>query len=443
MMATKQNRLRKIQTLGQSVWLDLLRRGMLSSGELKELIDQDGLSGETSNPSIFDKAIAGSHDYDEAIHMLAQERISAKDISAKEMYERLAVEDVQRACDLFRPIYDYGEGRDGFVSIEVSPHLAYDVEGTIAEAHSLWANISRPNVMIKVPATKGSLAAIRQLISDGINVNVTLLFGLGRYRELAEAYIAGLQDRVAAGKPLERIASVASFFLSRIDVLVDSLLEKVMRGTDNKAAIARRLRGRLAIASARAAYQIYKEIFASEHFWRLESRGARRQRLLWASTGTKNPEYSDVMYVDALIGPETVNTMPLETLNAYRDHGNPASRLEETLEEASESLTLLPQTGIDLDAVTRQLEEEGVKKFIASFDRLMASLEEKRKAVLAEPVDRQRLDLGPYESAFKDRIVKLEQSSFSARLWRKDPSVWNQYVMLWAGYTWRKRWRTS
>jgi len=417
----KRNPLLKIQTFGQSVWLDFLRRGMLSSGELQQLIEEDGLSGVTSNPAIFEKAIAGSHDYDDAIRVLALEGKGVGDI-----YQALTVDDVQRTADLFRTLYDLTEGRDGFVSLEVSPHLAYDTAGTISEAHRLWATLGRPDVLIKVPATREALPAIQQLICEGINVNVTLLFSLDRYREVAEAYIAGLEARAALGKPLERVASVASFFLSRIDILVDSLLDKAMQAGGATAEIAATLHGHIAIASAKVAYQMYKEIFASERFRKLAAQGAYAQRLLWASTGTKNPAYSDVKYVEALIGSETVNTMPLETMNAYRDHGHPAPRLEEAVEDAHQVLARLPEVGIDLAAVTRQLEQDGVNKFISPFDRLMNTLEEKRAAAVREPLDRQMLKLDDYDAAFRKQMVSLEQARFSARLWRKDASLWGK-----------------
>jgi transaldolase/glucose-6-phosphate isomerase len=415
----KENPLLKIQTLGQSVWLDLIRRGMLFSGELQQLIEEDGLHGVTSNPSIFEKAIAGSHDYDDSIRALALEGKKVEEI-----LHALTVEDVQRTADLLRPAYEQTEGRDGFVSLEVSPHLAYDSDRTILEARRLWAALDRPNVLIKVPATWEGLPAIQQLTCEGINVNVTLLFSLDRYQEVAEAYIVGLEARAALGKPLERVSSVASFFLSRIDVLVDSLLDNVIQMGGAKAEIARTLHGHAAIASAKVAYQMYKEIFAKERFRKLAARGARTQRLLWASTGTKNPAYSDVKYVEALIGPETVNTMPLETINAYRHHGNPAPRLEEAAEEAPRILARLSDAGVDLKAVTQQLEREGVDKFVAPFDRLMNTLREKCAAALKAPIDRQTLNLGSYEAAVQERISSLEQARFSARLWRKDPSLW-------------------
>jgi transaldolase / glucose-6-phosphate isomerase len=413
------NPLQKLADYGQSIWLDYIRRKMLDSGELKQMIAEDGLRGVTVNPSILEKAISGSHDYDSDVQALALEGKSEPEI-----YERLGVEDVQRAADLFRPLYEESQGKHGFVSLEVSPYLAHDTEGTIAEARRFWKELDRPNVFIKVPATIEGLAAIRELIRQGINVNVTLLFGLPRYREVAEAYIAGLEARADEGKPIDRLASVASFFLSRIDVLVDPILEEKMKAGGHKAEIAKKLHGQVAVASARVAYQIYKEIFDSERFKRLAEKGARTQRLLWASTSTKNPAYSDVKYVEALIGPETVNTAPPETLDAYRDHGDPAARIEENLDEAREVLDLLPELDIDIDEVTQQLEDEGVDKFAASYDRLMETLKKERQHALEEPIDRQSLSLGEYESSVKKTASQLEQQAFVTRLWRKDPSLW-------------------
>ena len=373
----RQNPLLRLQAFGQSVWLDFLRRGMIASGEIKELIDEDGLRGITSNPSIFEKAIDGSHDYDDAIRVLA---LSGK--SADEIYRALTVEDVQRAADLFRPVFDQTGGRDGLVSLEVSPRLAHETERTVIEARDLWAATGRPNVMIKVPATTEGLPAIEQLVAEGINVNVTLLFSIDRYRQVVGAYLAGLEAGSQEGRPLGSVASVASFFLSRIDVLVDSLLDRAATGTGARAELARQLRGAAAVASARVAYQVYKETFSSDRFSRLAAKGARRQRLLWASTSTKDPSYSDVKYVEPLIGANTVNTMPLETIDAYRLHGDPAPRLEESVEESRRVLGRLAEVGLDLAAITQQLEDEGVRKFADSFDRLMAALQQTRDAVI-------------------------------------------------------------
>ncbi|MGZ8232699.1 transaldolase [Methylobacter tundripaludum] len=373
----KKNPLLKLENLGQSIWMDFIRRGMISSGELKRLIEEDGLRGVTSNPSIFEKAIAGSRDYDDAIRTLARDGKSVDQI-----YAALAVEDIQRVADLFRPVYDRLDGADGYVSLEVSPRLAYDTAGTIADARRLWVAVSRPNLMIKVPGTIEGLPAIQQLIGEGINVNITLLFGLPRYRRVAEAYIAGLETRAVQGKPLKSVASVASFFLSRIDVLVDPTLEKTMEMDKSKADFLDIFHGQVAIFSAKAAYRIYKEIFDGERFGKLKDQGARTQRLLWASTSTKNPAYDDLKYVEALIGPETIDTIPLETLSAYRDRGKPASRLSKGGLKAAGTLRRLSEAGMDLDRVTQQLEDEGVKKFVEAFDGLMNTLEEKRVAAI-------------------------------------------------------------
>jgi transaldolase len=365
----KNNPLKQLGTLGQSIWLDYIRRDLIAGGGLRHLIEEDGLRGMTSNPSIFEKAIADSHDYDDDIRDMALNGKGTKDI-----YEALSQRDVQSADDDFRPLYDRTEGEDGYVSLEVNPHLAHDTKGTIEEARRLWVALNRPNVLIKVPATAEGLPAIQQLISEGINVNVTLLFGLPRYRQVADAYIAGIEARAVQGKPLKYLVSVASFFIGRIDALVDPLLEKLIAQGGKEAYLAKKARGQVAIASAKMAYQIYKEIFGSDRFEKLAPQGARVQRLLWASTSTKNPDYSDVKYVEALIGPDTVNTVPLETLDAYRDHGKPKARLEQHVKEARWVLERLPELGISIDNVTQQLEDEGVEKFSKPFDKLMETL---------------------------------------------------------------------
>ena len=366
----KNNSLKQLGTLGQSIWLDYIRRDLIASGKLRRLIEEDGLRGMTSNPSIFEKAIADSHDYDEDIRAM----VALKEKSVEAIYETLSQRDVQSAADEFRPLYDRTDGKDGYVSLEVNPHLAHDTHGTLAEARRLWTALSRPNVLIKVPATADGLAAIQQLIGEGISVNVTLLFGLPRYRQVAEAYIAGIEARAAQGKPVKHVASVASFFVSRIDALVDPLLEKLMGQGGQEADLAEKARGQVAVSSAKMAYQIYKGIFGSAAFKQLAEKGARPQRLLWASTGTKNPDYSDVKYVEALIGAETVNTVPLETLDAYRDHGNPQARLEQDVKRAGQVLRQLAELGIGVDKLTQQLEDEGVAKFNKPFDKLMETL---------------------------------------------------------------------
>jgi transaldolase len=366
-----------LETFGQSVWLDYIRRDLIAGGELKRLIEEDGLRGMTSNPAIFEKAISGSTDYDADIRAMT---FLGKKVDA--IYEALSQHDVQGAADAFRPLYDATDGQDGYVSLEVNPHLAHDTQGTIREARRLREALNRTNILIKVPATDEGLPAIRQLISEGISVNVTLLFALPRYRQVAEAYLDGLETRAFHGKPVKQIASVASFFLSRIDTMVDPLLEAVIAQGGEKSDIAQKALGQTAVASAKAAYQIYKEIFGGERFKHLAEQGARVQRLLWASTGTKNPNYSDVKYIEALIGSETVNTIPLETLNAYRDHGDPKGRLEENIQEAEGVLRKLPELGISLERVTQKLEEEGIEKFNKPFDVLMTTLSQRSKAHL-------------------------------------------------------------
>ena len=364
------NPLRELARLGQSVWLDDIRRGWLKDGTLARLIADDGLAGVTSNPAIFAKAIGGGAEYERAIRELA-----GKGVQSGAVYEALVLEDVQSAADLLRPTYEATAGGDGFVSLEVSPHLADDTQATLREAQRLWRAFDRPNAMIKVPGTRAGLPAIRALIAAGVNVNVTLLFGLTRYREVADAFVSGLEQRAAANEPLDRVASVASFFLSRIDTLVDAKLDAL--GT----AHARALRGRAAIASARLGYAMYREWMGSERWQRLGSRGARAQRLLWASTSAKDPTYADTKYVDALIGPQTVNTMPPATLEGYRDHGQPALRIEDDLEGARAVRSELKRLGIDLKDASEQLEREGIQKFVEPFDELHAILSRRARAL--------------------------------------------------------------
>ena len=368
----KINPLKRLEALGQSIWLDYIRRDLITSGDLRRLIEEDGLQGMTSNPAIFEKAIVASHEYDTDI-----QRMAVQGKSTQEIYEALSQHDVQSAADEFRPLYDRTDGRDGYVSLEVSPRLAHDTKGTIEEARRFWAALNRPNVFIKVPATIEGLPTIRQLISEGININVTLLFGLDRYQKVAEAYLAGLEDRVAQGKSVKQVASVASFFLSRIDAIVDPLLEQLAAQGGKDQDTANKVHGQVAIASAKMAYQSYQEILRGERFKKLVVQGARGQRLLWASTGTKNPNYSDLKYVEALIGPDTVNTVPVETLNAYRDHGNPEARLEQEILFAAWVLEQLPDLGLRILQMTQRLEDEGVEKFNLPFDKLLESLRER------------------------------------------------------------------
>ncbi|MBC7922223.1 MAG: bifunctional transaldolase/phosoglucose isomerase [Ferruginibacter sp.] len=416
----KTNPLVEIRQFDQSVWLDFIRRKILVNGELRKLIDEDALRGVTSNPAIFEKAINGSDDYFSTIRSLALQNKSNEQI-----YTELAIADVQHACDLFRPVYDSQDNSgDGYVSLEVGPGLINDTEGTIEEGMRFWQAVDRPNVMIKVPATLEGLPAIRRLIAEGINVNVTLIFGLERYRAVADAFMSGLEDRVRAGQPIDKIASVASFFLSRIDVLIDPMLEKIIQEGGEKGKIAQSLLGEVAIASAKKAYQIYQELYAEPRFEALRAKGASTQRLLWASTGNKNPKYDDLKYVDTLIGPKTVNTIPLETLDIFREKGNPAVRLEDNLDQVEMVLKRLPEVGIDLLAMTQQLEIEGAKKFSDPFAKLMAALENKSKAAFAEPVNSSVMKLGRYQGDVDARLKELQAKNFAEGFWNKEASLW-------------------
>lgn len=358
------NNIKHIQDFGQSIWLDFFDREIMRSGKLKKMIEDDGISGVTSNPSIFEKAISNSSDYDEDIRALFQTKRSYDVV-----FFSLAVKDIKRAADLLMPVYKKTEGSDGFVSIEVSPHLAHDTEGTIRQARELWRAINRKNVMIKIPSTAEGLPAIRKCISEGININITLLFGLPRYEEVIEAYISGLEDRITANKSLEEVTSVASFFLSRIDALLDPELK--LKGLDD-------LKGQVAIASAKKAYDIYKNVFSGNRFKKLASKGAKRQHLLWASTSTKDPTFSDIKYVSALIGPETINTIAPETLNAFRDHGRPENRLDDDMDKASKVFENLKDGNIDIDVITQKLEDEGIEKFNTAYDDIIEAIKKKK-----------------------------------------------------------------
>ncbi len=362
------NPLVRLGELAQSPWYDFITRDLLASGKLQRLIEDDGLKGMTTNPTIFEKAVAESNLYDEDVRRLAAERKTPAQI-----FEAIAVADVRRACDIFTRLYDATHGQDGLVSIEVSPTLAYATAGTVAEAERLWAAVERPNVMIKVPGTAEGLPAIESLIAEGINVNVTLLFSVARYARVIDAYFAGLEKRASRGQPIDRINSVASFFVSRVDTKVDALLDDL---GDPKG-----LRGKIAIANACAAYAEFERACATERWTRLEKLGARPQRPLWASTSTKDPRYADVHYVEPLIAPNTVNTMPPQTFDAYRDHGKPEVRIDVGIAVARDQLASLEGLGIDLRQVTADLEEEGVEKFAASYDSLLASIEAKTEAL--------------------------------------------------------------
>ncbi len=372
------NPLRELARCGQSVWYDSLRRGILVSGELARYVEEDGLAGLTTNPAIYEKAISGSRDYDAELGTLLPRR----DLDAKAIYEELALHDIQAAADLLRPVYERTARRDGYVSLEVAPVVAHDADATRVEARRLWRALGRENVMIKVPGTPEALPAIRALLSEGVNVNVTLLFSRGAYARVAEAHLAALEDRAARGEDLSRVASVASFFVSRIDVLVDKLLDDLCASSADHELRKRAeaLRGRVAIANAKLAYQDWRAFTSSPRWARLKRRGAQTQRLLWASTSTKDPRYRDVMYVEGLIGPETVDTMPPATFEAFRDHGQVRPSLEANVEGARSALAELADLGIPIDDVTDRLLAEGVRLFAEPFAKLLAAIEERRAA---------------------------------------------------------------
>lgn len=365
-----------LKALGQSLWLDDIDREHLRSGLFQRLIEEDGLAGATGNPTIFEHAITHSSTYDEQMQQLL-----ALGKNAQETYEALAMTDVRLVADLLRPTYDQTGGQDGFVSIEVSPYLAQDTEGTLAEVRRFWETIDRPNLMVKIPSTPAGIPAIRQSLSEGININITLIFLLENYRQVAEAYLGALEERSARGQDISHIASVASFFVSRVDVLVDKLLEDEIKATNvgPQQQQLTALLGKTAIANARLAYQEFQQLFTGSRFAMLKQRGARVQRPLWASTGTKNPAYRDVLYVEELIGPDTVNTMPLTTIERFREHGRVRLSIEDQLSEAQAQLAALEKGGIRYNQFTRQLQEEGVQKFIDSFHTLFECIDNKRK----------------------------------------------------------------
>jgi transaldolase/glucose-6-phosphate isomerase len=414
------NPLVDIRQFDQSLWLDFISRPIIIDGKLQHRISAEALRGVTSNPAIFAKSIGDTTDYDSAIKALA---LQGK--TTDEIYTNLAVSDVQAATDLFRPLYDGPDhGSDGYVSLEVSPELVNDTEGTIAEALALWKAVDRPNVMIKVPATLEGLPAIRRLISEGVNVNVTLIFGLERYRLVAEAFIAGLEDRAKAGEPLARIDSVASFFLSRIDVLIDPMLEKIAAEGGEKGQLAESLVGEVALASAKQAYQIYKEIFSGPRWEALAEKGAATQRLLWASTGNKNPKYDNLRYVDGLIGPHTVNTVPVETLDLFGKTGKVGVTIEDNLEHSKEVLARLPELSLNLEALTQHLEEDGATKFKEPFAKLMQSIEKKRALAVEAKVDDSKMELGQYQAAVDAQIAKFKADNFVHGFWDKKADLW-------------------
>ena len=394
------NTIQKLTSLGQSLWMDNIQRKLLENGELKAMIARGDIRGMTSNPTIFNNAIAKSTDYDSALTPLAWAGWDAEKI-----FWQLAIEDIKAACDAFMPVYEESNGGDGFVSIEVSPTLAHDTDKTIAQAEQLWVRVARPNLMVKIPATKEGIPAIRKTIAAGLNINITLIFSLKRYAEVMDAYLSGLEDRANAGHPIDHIASVASFFVSRVDTKIDPQLPE-----DSP------LRGKAAIANAKLAYDEYHKTFAGRRWENLKVKGARVQRPLWASTSTKNPAYPDTIYLDNLIGPETVNTVPPATLEAFRDHGVAAMTLSRDVDKAQETIAQLEAAGISMDVVTQELEDEGVKSFAEAFAQLLATIDERRKSAASS--------LGPIADSVSKRMAQLEADSVPARLWAHDPTLW-------------------
>ena len=416
------NPLVQLRDVGQSPWYDYIRRGMITSGELQALIENDGLMGMTSNPSIFEKAMAGSADYDGAI-MQAASMVT----SVKQIYERVAIQDIQDAADLMRPVYETSEGRDGYVSLEVSPDLAFDTQATIDEAVRLYKAVSRDNVMIKVPGTPEGLPAIEELLSQGININVTLLFSVVMYEQVAWSYIRGLKRLSAHRGNLHHIASVASFFVSRIDSLIDKKLEAKIKEESHpgRRAMMEGLLGTVAIANAKLAYRKFQEIFASSEFQSLKAEGARVQRVLWASTGTKNPNYPDTYYVDNLIGPDTVNTMPEATFAAFRSHGKVKNTIQEGVTEAIVTMQLLADAGISMEEVTDTLLKDGAQLFVDAFDQLMEVISRKRASVLGPKLDRVTYSIGAVQQEVDQKLKEFRHINLVRRVWNKDPTVWH------------------
>lgn len=417
------NPLKTLEQFGQAVWLDYIRRSLITSGELQKLIDEDGLTGMTSNPAIFEKAIVGSTDYADALDKLYKEG----DLDAMQLYERLAIADIQDAADVLRPVYEKTHGRDGYVSMEVSPYLAHETESTLKEARRFWKAVNRPNVMIKIPGTPEGVPAIQQAISEGININITLLFAQERYEQVAEAYIAGLETLAARDGDISKVASVASFFVSRIDTLVDSLAEEKLKTAQSpvERALLRSVVGKVAIANAKLTYQKYKEIIAGPRWQALAAKGAATQRLLWASTSTKNPKYRDVLYIEELVGPDTVNTIPTSTLEAFRDHGRPRASLEEDIEAADDTMRVLAQAGISMQAVTDKLLLDAVRLFADPFDKLLNALDRRCRVKVAPDIDQQTYALpAKLADALKASFDQWRMKGLVRRLWSRDAALW-------------------
>ncbi len=417
------NPLKDLLNFGQSVWLDYIRRNLITSGELKRLVDEDGLRGMTSNPSIFEKAIAASTDYADLLASLK----SRTDLDAKGRFEILAIRDIQDAADILRPVYDSSKRRDGYVSLEVSPYLGRDTQGTIAEARRLWKEVNRENVMIKVPGTAEGIPAFRQLIGEGININVTLLFSRQVYKKVAEAYIAGLEQAAALGADLSKIASVASFFISRIDNSVDAEVEARIKASkdDNEKEQLKSLLGKVAIANAKLTYESYLQIFSGDRWRKLAAKGAQTQRLLWASTSTKNPKYSDVLYVEELIGRDTVNTIPPATFDAFRDHGHPRESLTENLDSAKNTMQTVSKLNISLDEITDKLTDDGVRQFEDAFDKLLAAVEKSSESEITAKVSLQTYKLpDALAKSVKSNMDEWRAAGKVRRLWQRDASLW-------------------
>ncbi len=425
---SRPNPLLTLQDYGQSVWLDYIRRNLFTTGELARLIKEDGLKGMTSNPAIFEKAISGSTDYASAL-----KTYGAQGFDAKTIYERLAVQDIQDAADLLRPVYDKTSARDGYVSLEVSPYLARDTSGTLEEARRLWKTVQRPNVMIKVPGTPEGIPAIQQLISEGINVNITLLFSQDRYVEVAEAYITGLEQRAARGGALATVASVASFFISRIDTMIDARLAEKLKTSGNagEQELLKRLMGTIAIANGKLTYRRYRQLFTSDRWQALAKKGAQTQRVLWASTSTKNPAYRDVLYIEELIGADTVNTVPPATLDAFRDHGKVRASLTEDLDEAEAAMKALAQVGISMNEVTDKLLDEAIRLFADPFEKLLSAIEKQNptaastRSAASPPLNRQTYSLPKDLDAQVTKSLETWGANDTVRrLWARDASVW-------------------
>src|SRR5438477_10670377 len=415
------NPLFELAEAGTSVWLDYIRRSLITSGELQRMIEEDAVVGMTSNPTIFEKAIGGSSDYDEALRNL----IDGNNTSDEEIMLSLIVEDIQMAADVLKPVYDQTKHKDGYVSIEVLPRVANDTQATISMAHDLWDRVGRPNIFVKIPATNEGLPAIEQCIADGLNINITLMFSVKGYEDVARAYIRGLQRRLRQGKPVD-VASVASFFVSRVDTAVDKLLEQRIAAAKSDAERQRfqNLLGKAAVANAKMAYKAFQRIFNEPEFAELRDHGARVQRCLSATTGTKNPHYSDVLYIEELVGPETVNTMPQQTMMAFKEHGEVRPSLTENVAGAEQLLRDLAAIGIDMEKVTYDLQVDGVKLFADSVTKLLEEIASKKQQLKQGSVGAHDAQLGGIEGAVKNRLQQLEQTAVVRRIAEKDPALW-------------------